>query len=173
MIMKIGDYVRFINSTGSGIVKGFLSDGRVIINEDGMDLPYLTSELVEIGHNAIATANEMVYSHIDKNDHNTPKKSRSEKEVVEIDLHAEKLPPYILADHTINICKCQVQYFLDVLKENAGIHGKRIVFIHGKGAGILRDELIHELNKRRDKFIYNVANYLHYDFHSAIEVIVA
>lgn len=173
MIMKIGDYVRFINSTGSGIVKGFLSDGRVIIDEDGMDLPYLTSELVEIGHNAIAAANEMVYSFVEKNDINTPKKNRSEKEVMEIDLHAEKLPPYYLAGQTRNIRESQVQYFLDVLNENVGIHGKRMVFIHGKGAGILRSELIHELNKRSDKFIYNAANYLHYDFHSAIEVIVA
>lgn len=170
--MKIGDFVSFVSTTGSGIVTDFLPDGRVLVDEDGMEIPYMQSELVVLNSNAIAANNCMVNSFAEERVYSKPKKSQKVRKAVEIDLHAEKLPSYLRGLRVRNICETQVRYFLDVLKENAGKRGMRFVFIHGKGAGILREELKRELNKRKEQFMYNAANYLHYDFNSALEVVV-
>ena len=170
--MKIDDFVSFVSATGSGVVTGFLPDGRVLVEEDGMEMPYLQSELVVLDSSAIAANNGMVNSFAEEKVYGKPKKSPTGRKAVEIDLHAEKLPSYLRGLRVHNILESQVKYFLDVLRENVGKRGKRFVFIHGKGAGILRDELKRELNKRKEQFVYNAANYLHYDFNSALEVVV-
>lgn len=170
--MKVGDFVSFVSATGSGIVTGFLPNGRVLVEEDGMEIPYIQSELVVLDSSAIAANSNMVNSFSEEKVYNTPKKTQNGRKAVEIDLHAEKLPSYLRGLRVRNICETQVRYFLDVLKENAGKRGMRFVFIHGKGAGILREELKRELNKRKEQFMYNAANYLHYDFNSALEVVV-
>lgn len=170
--MKIGDFVSFVSATGSGIVSGFLPNGEVLVEEGGMEIPYMQSELVVLDGSAIAANNGMVNSFAEEKVYSKPKMSRKGRKAVEIDLHAEKLPSYLRGLRVRNICEKQVRYFLDVLKENVGKHGMRFVFIHGKGAGILREELKRELNKRKSQFVYNAANYLHYDFNSALEVVV-
>lgn len=47
MHFKTGDKVRFLNETGSGIVKSVLTNGKVVVEiEDGFDIPYHATELV-------------------------------------------------------------------------------------------------------------------------------
>ena len=46
--MKIGDKVRFLNTTGGGIVKGFQGKDIVIVDDDGFDTPMLIREVVVI-----------------------------------------------------------------------------------------------------------------------------
>lgn len=47
--MKIGDKVRFLNTTGGGIVKGFQGKDIVLVeDEDGFDVPVLIREVVLI-----------------------------------------------------------------------------------------------------------------------------
>lgn len=170
--MKIGSFVSVISSTGSGVVCGFMPDGRVLVDEEGMEIPYLASELVVMDSNAIASSNAMVNTLTEQKQIAKPKKSMKMRATVEVDLHAEKLPSHLRGKRVNNIRECQVRYFLDVLKESIGKHGKRFVFIHGKGAGILRDELKRELNKRKNQFMYAAANYMNYDYQSALEVVV-
>lgn len=47
-IMKIGDKVRFLNTTGGGIVRGFQGKDIVIVDDDGFDTPVLIRECVVI-----------------------------------------------------------------------------------------------------------------------------
>ena len=48
--LKIGDKVRFLNSTGGGIVTAFLGKGQVLVeDEDGFEVPSLISECVVVG----------------------------------------------------------------------------------------------------------------------------
>lgn len=50
--MKIGDKVRFLNSVGGGIVKGFQGKDQVLIeDEDGFDIPAFIRECVVVGEN--------------------------------------------------------------------------------------------------------------------------
>ncbi len=47
--MKIGDKVRFLNTTGGGVVKGFRGkDIALVEDEDGFDIPILIRECVII-----------------------------------------------------------------------------------------------------------------------------
>ncbi|MDE6527988.1 MAG: Smr/MutS family protein, partial [Muribaculaceae bacterium] len=47
-----------------------------------------------------------------------------------------------------DILNYQVDAFRKVMDENLRNHGKKIVFIHGKGEGVLRQALMKELNYR-------------------------
>jgi len=58
--MKIGDKVRFLNTTGGGIVKGFQGKDIVIIDDDGFDTPMLIREVVVIGTAVEAQVRESV-----------------------------------------------------------------------------------------------------------------
>lgn len=50
MNIKIGDKVRFLNSTGGGIVRGFQGKDQVLVeDEDGFDIPALIRECVVVG----------------------------------------------------------------------------------------------------------------------------
>ncbi|MFR9165518.1 MAG: DUF2027 domain-containing protein [Dysgonomonas sp.] len=51
--MKIGDKVRFLNTTGGGTVKGFEGKNIVIVDDDGFDTPMLIKECVVIGSDNI------------------------------------------------------------------------------------------------------------------------
>lgn len=46
--MKIGDKVRFLNTTGGGVVTGFKGKDIVIVDDDGFDTPVLIRECVVI-----------------------------------------------------------------------------------------------------------------------------
>lgn len=46
--MKVGDKVRFLNTTGGGIVKGFKNKDIAIVDDDGFDTPVLIRECVVI-----------------------------------------------------------------------------------------------------------------------------
>ncbi len=48
-MIKIGDKVKFLNDVGGGVVTGFVNKTTVNVeNEDGFEIPYLTSQLVNI-----------------------------------------------------------------------------------------------------------------------------
>ena len=50
MDIKIGDKVRFLNSTGGGVVRGFQGKDQVIVeDEDGFEVPALKRECVVVG----------------------------------------------------------------------------------------------------------------------------
>ncbi|MFV0469525.1 MAG: DUF2027 domain-containing protein [Dysgonomonas sp.] len=46
--MEIGDKVRFLNSVGGGIVKGFKGKDIVVVDDDGFDTPILIRECVVV-----------------------------------------------------------------------------------------------------------------------------
>ena len=47
--MKIGDRVRFLDAQGGGIVKGFNSNGLVMVeDEDGFEIPTMASQCVVV-----------------------------------------------------------------------------------------------------------------------------
>lgn len=48
--IKVGDKVRFLNTTGGGIVRGFKGKDQVLVeDEDGFDIPALIRECVVVG----------------------------------------------------------------------------------------------------------------------------
>ena len=48
--IKVGDKVRFLNTSGGGIVRGFKGKDQVLVeDEDGFDIPALIRECVVVG----------------------------------------------------------------------------------------------------------------------------
>ena len=52
MSIQIGDKVRFLNSVGGGVVRGFRGKDQVLVeDEDGFEVPALIKECVVVGGN--------------------------------------------------------------------------------------------------------------------------
>lgn len=73
---------------------------------------------------------------------------KPEESPLEVDLHAGQLLDNLNGLSKSDILNYQIDTFRKVLDENASNIGRKIVFIHGKGEGVLRSALMKELNYR-------------------------
>lgn len=81
-----------------------------------------------------------------------------------VDLHAEKLLDNTAGMSSSDILNYQLDHFRKVMKEHRHEKGKKIVFIHGKGEGVLRHAVIHELNYRYRSCSYQDASFQEYGY---------
>lgn len=84
--------------------------------------------------------------------------------VVEVDLHATELLDTMVGLEPKDILDYQIKVFRDTLDEHAKGHGRRIVFIHGKGEGVLRNALIKELRTHYKQCRYQDASFREYGY---------
>lgn len=94
--------------------------------------------------------------------HNRSKKSNDDMLVV--DLHADKLLETTAGMGTADILNYQLDFFRRTLEENKHNKGRRIVFIHGKGEGVLRHAIINELRYRYKNYPYQDASFQEYGY---------
>ena len=92
----------------------------------------------------------------------TPRKGQEEAEV--IDLHAEKLLDNTGGMSSADILNYQLDHFRRIMKEHRHEKGKKIIFIHGKGEGVLRHAIIHELVYRYRPCTYQDASFQEYGY---------
>lgn len=85
-------------------------------------------------------------------------------EVLVIDLHANELLETTAGMKSTDILNYQLDYFRRILEENKNNKGKRIVFIHGKGEGVLRHALVNELRYRYKTYRYQDASFQEYGY---------
>ena len=92
----------------------------------------------------------------------TPKQSNSN--IIEIDLHIDKL----LDDTTGMANKDMLDYQMDVfhktLEQYKLRRGQKIVFIHGKGDGVLRQRILWELQTKYKRFNHQDASFKQYGY---------
>lgn len=69
-------------------------------------------------------------------------------EIIEVDLHIDELIDNTNGLSPADMLNLQVDEFRRVMDENLRNSGQRIVFIHGKGEGVLRNAIMKELNHR-------------------------
>lgn len=74
--------------------------------------------------------------------------SKPKSEIIEVDLHADSLLDSTAGLSNADILNLQIERFTKVMKENLNNIGQKIVFIHGKGEGVLRQALMKELTHR-------------------------
>ncbi len=103
-----------------------------------------------------------------KNDQ--PRRARIERkavkvnEVIEVDLHIDELLDSTVGMSNADILQYQLEEFHKVLQENRGKKGQKIVFIHGKGEGVLRNEIMKELKQKYGNFYVQDASFKEYGF---------
>ena len=92
-------------------------------------------------------------------------KARSkDDQLIVMDLHADALLDTIAGMSPSDILNYQLNKFRSVLDRFAQKKGQKIVFIHGKGEGVLRRAIINDLNYRYKKYQYQDASFQEYGY---------
>ena len=100
-----------------------------------------------------------------------PAKKHSNKQDEVIDLHANELLDTTAGMTPADIQEYQTDYFRKKMDEFYKIKGKRIVFIHGKGDGILRNKITQELKRRYPRCNWQDASFREYGFGATLVIV--
>lgn len=84
--------------------------------------------------------------------------------IVEVDLHAESVLDSVAGLTSSDILMCQLRVFHDTMRAHTKEHGRRIVFIHGKGEGVLRAALLKDLKRHYPRCTHQDASFREYGF---------
>ena len=89
---------------------------------------------------------------------------RKTNEPFVVDLHAHEILETTQGMDSLDILQYQLEVFRRTLKEHANERGLKIVFIHGKGEGVLRKAIINELNRHFKGYTYQDASFQEYGY---------
>lgn len=92
------------------------------------------------------------------------KKHKETPAVIEVDLHIHELLDDTAGLSNADMLTYQLEKFHEVLKQYAGKKGQKIVFIHGKGDGVLRNAIEKELKAKYKTYYYQDASFREYGF---------
>lgn len=81
-----------------------------------------------------------------------------------VDLHAQEILDSTSGLEPIDILRYQTDFFNKIMKDYGSKAGQKIVFIHGKGEGVLRAAIINELTYRYKRCKYQDASFQEYGF---------
>jgi DNA-nicking Smr family endonuclease len=81
-----------------------------------------------------------------------------------IDLHASEVLETTAGLSNAEILNYQLDIFRKTIEEFKAKKGMKIVFIHGKGEGVLRNAIIKELRYRYKSFTYQDASFQEYGY---------
>ena len=84
--------------------------------------------------------------------------------IVEVDLHATAVLDSTAGLTSADILTCQLRVFHQTLQQYAKEPGRRIVFIHGKGEGVLRAAILKELKRHYPRCTHQDASFREYGF---------
>jgi len=93
------------------------------------------------------------------------------QEILEVDLHIAELIDNYNNLNNSEILNIQLDKFNAVMKENIKVKGKKIVFIHGKGEGVLRKEIENQLKKSYKNTTFQDASFQQYGFGATLVTI--
>lgn len=148
-LMKTGAYAespRFQTSVLSySIVKDDVVARPVVVDRDNLKADMYHKDSVKV------TKKE---NHETKRDDGT----------IVIDLHADELLDTTEGMDAADILQYQMDTFNRIMKENIKNTGQKIIFIHGKGAGVLHAAIIHELGYRYKHCRWQDASFQQYGY---------
>ena len=129
--------------------------------------------------NLVVTAEEIKRAMYDKGEDERRQKSNARvdnkkpdpKAVIEVDLHAHELLDTTAGLTPNEIKDYQLGVFRKTMDEHLKEKGRRIVFIHGKGEGVLRNALITELKHKYKSCTWQDASFQQYGFGATMVII--
>lgn len=100
-----------------------------------------------------------------KKPHVQPARKQQDKDTpIVIDLHASELLETTSGLSAADILNHQLDVFRKTMDEYKSKTGTKLIFIHGKGEGVLRHAIIHELNYRYKRCPYQDASFQEYGY---------
>lgn len=94
----------------------------------------------------------------------TPAKTNPIPQIIEVDLHIDQLLDTTAGLSNSDMLDTQLKEFRRVMDENLNRKGQKIVFIHGKGEGVLRKAVTDELKRRYKRCEVQDASFREYGF---------
>ncbi len=154
MELKTGDKVKFKNDKGEGVVCKIISDAEIYVEVEGIDIPYRKEDLILINENGETYSVvdiEKVQKKVKRRSAAQPSagvldkhritSNRGGSALIEIDLHIEELVEHPELLEPYQKLQKQMQRVKDCIEEARYKKISTLIFIHGKGKGILRTEL--------------------------------
>ena len=92
------------------------------------------------------------------------RKQQRENETIEVDLHINALLDTTAGLSNADMLGYQMETFHRILEENKNRKGQKIVFIHGKGEGVLKTEIYKQLKSRYKTYYFQDASFREYGF---------
>ncbi len=89
---------------------------------------------------------------------------RKQDDKLVVDLHASQVLETTVGMTAGDILNYQLEIFKRVMEENKNNKGKKIVFIHGKGEGVLRQSILQELKYKYKKCTFQDASFQEYGY---------
>ncbi len=100
-----------------------------------------------------------------------PKTKQEKNGIVEVDLHINALLDNTNGLSNSDMLHCQIDKFNEVMQEYRKKSGQRIVFIHGKGEGVLRKAILAELKQKYRSCTWQDASFQEYGFGATLVTI--
>ncbi len=191
--IHIGDEIRFLDSVGGGIVRKIDEKRKLVFVEDhdGFEIPTPLAQIVpitprkETQNNSTHTQRDNTPTATDlrKKEEGTAhpvtaeerrargKKEAKKEDILEVDLHINALCEHPANMERNEMLQYQLRVFERVMRENIHNRGKKIVFIHGRGEGILKAAISSALSKNHPTCEYYDASFAQYGFGATMVVI--
>ncbi len=137
--------------------------------EDALIYPIVRNDVPEKELLISATdLKEAMYRKVKEDRRTTPqpivKKKSNNSAILEVDLHIHELLDNTNGLSNSDMLKYQLDKFHEVLGKYANHKGQKIVFIHGKGEGVLRKAIEKELKTRYKQHYFQDASFREYGF---------
>jgi len=165
-LFQIGDSVETIDDTIKGVVTNIEEREITIETEDGFPMIFMSSELVKV-ENDISVSNYEIAQI--KSEKEIPKKRKGpvakpkERNApkMEVDLHIHQLTSTSRGMSNYDMLNLQIETATRQLEFAMRKRIQKVVFIHGVGAGVLKEELKY-LFGRYENVKYYDADYQKY-----------
>lgn len=91
-------------------------------------------------------------------------KKKTASPTLEVDLHIDELIDSTAGLEAKDILDYQLSKFREIMENNKANKGQKIVFIHGKGDGVLKNAIVNELRTKYKTAYYQDASFREYGF---------
>lgn len=188
---RVGDRVSFLDDVGGGkIIRMESEDEAMIESEDGFEIPYPLDQLVLVGSReeqeeayeldkgvidgfvekrVMSEKEEKKEEEFDRKFRHLPPMKTKKEDIVEVDLHIHQLVDDESGLEPYQIRDIQMRHFERMIETAIRDKRDKIVFIHGKGQGILKNEIRKAL-EFYPECTFRDAPFHTYGYHGATEV---
>ncbi len=156
---KVGDFVEVVDDTINGYVVSIEGSKITFEDKDGFPFVYGASQLVRIRSEIKVSSYEVAKVKGIKDlplkpKSKVPKKKLRNAPKMEVDLHINQLVKSTKGMNNFDMLNLQVETAKQQLEFAIRKRIQKVVFIHGVGEGVLKEEL---------KYLFNKYNVKHYD----------